>query len=365
MFFALHIRKESGMKKRLIALIICAAMLLTLFPYAAAAGKYDPKPAIAWATNKKSFEAYDGKCSSFVSACFRKGGLSDVKESVVGDLMNYIEKKKYGTIVTANDTNLKKLKPGDAIAVACSKKHGSSYYGKHVIFVVSVDQKNKKITYCAKNNDRFKLGMSFSSIKSYDNNWNKGKCSKCGASLKTYLILMENVEPRTAGTLQFYGNYSGKNYLYQGDFSGTLDADYYFSRDTSVSKLSIDGSTRHDGFPSLKIVNTSAGSSGKDLCIKTLTNQCRNNYSVGDSKNMTLSFWAKSSVDGNTFCVRWGFQSDYKTVKLSKDWTRYTVSLPKTTAYNNCLHPYVGKAGTVWMTQMQLEDGTAATDYVS
>ena len=107
------------MKKRLIALFLCAVLLVTLLPQASAAGKYDPKAAIAWATNKTSFEAYTGKCASFVSACLRKGGLSDVKESVVGDLMNYIVKKSYGTIVAANDTNLKKLKPGDAIVVAC------------------------------------------------------------------------------------------------------------------------------------------------------------------------------------------------------------------------------------------------------
>ena len=206
--------------------------------------------------------------------------------------------------------------------------------------------------------------MSFSSIKSYDNNWNGGVCSSCGANLKTYLILMENAEPRTASTLRFCGNYSGKNYLYQSDFSDTLDPAYYYSRDTSVSTLSIDTENTYDGYPSLRIVNKAAGSSGKDLAIQTLTNQCRDNDGIGDSKSMTLSFWAKSSVDGNTFCVRWGFQSDYVTVKLTKDWAFYSVSLPKTTANNNYMHPYIGKTGTVWMAKMQLEDGTTATDFV-
>jgi uncharacterized repeat protein (TIGR02543 family) len=60
---------------------------------------------------------------------------------------------------------------------------------------------------------------------------------------------------------------------------------------------------------------------------------------------------------------RWGYESGYRSVTLSTDWKQYTVRMDKTTAFGNYMHPYVDKAGTVWMTEVQLEDGTSASKF--
>lgn len=168
-------------------------------------------------------------------------------------------------------------------------------------------------------------------------------------------------------TLRCYYNDSGKNYLYGSDFSNGIDSNWWMSRDTSVTTLSVDSSERHNGYNSLKIVNASAGSSGKDLGIQTMTqgNQKDNSY-VGDSKQMTLSFWAKSSKNGTKIFFRWGRESSssYRSVTLTTGWEKYTISMDKTAAYGQWIHPYINAAGTVWLAELQLEDGSAATDFV-
>ncbi|MBQ3355518.1 MAG: InlB B-repeat-containing protein [Oscillospiraceae bacterium] len=163
-------------------------------------------------------------------------------------------------------------------------------------------------------------------------------------------------------TLYCHNNYSGKNYLYGTDFSGSLNSDIIYSRDTSVTTVSTDQTTQHNGNSSLKIVNTSAGSSGKDLAIATLTNDRAANGWIGDSKQMTLSFWAKASNPNTGIYFRWGYGS-YNGVTLSQDWAYYSIPMNRTTTYGKDMHPYVDRAGTVWITEMQLEDGTEATAF--
>lgn len=168
-------------------------------------------------------------------------------------------------------------------------------------------------------------------------------------------------------TLRCYYNDSGKNYLYRSDFSSGLDANWWQSRDTAVSTISVDSSERHNGHNSLKIVNAAAGASGKDLAFQTLTQGNQKNFNfVGDNKAMTLSFWAKSSKDGTKMFFRWGYESNksYRSVTLTTGWKKYTVSMDKTAAYGPWIHPYVDSAGTVWLSELQLEDGSAATDFV-
>lgn len=168
-------------------------------------------------------------------------------------------------------------------------------------------------------------------------------------------------------TLRCYYNGSGKNYLYGSDFSGGADPNWWQSRDTAVAAISADSEERHNGYNSLKIVNTSAGSSGKDLAIQTMTqgNRKDNKY-VGDNKPMTLSFWAKSSNDGTNIFFRWGHESleSYRCVTLTTNWEYYTVSMDKTEACGQWFHPYADSAGTVWLSELQLEDGSAGTDFV-
>ncbi len=165
--------------------------------------------------------------------------------------------------------------------------------------------------------------------------------------------------------LQCFNNYSGVNYLLNSDFAGSLDSGYWSSRDTSVATLSIDTANKHNGYNSLRIDNRSAGSNGKDLRIQTLT-QASGNYDnfVGDSKSMTLSFWAKSSTPGASMYFRWGYSSNFQSVTLSTSWQKYTLRMDKNGDANHCMHPYVDTTGTVWIAEMQLEDGTSASEFV-
>ena len=159
-------------------------------------------------------------------------------------------------------------------------------------------------------------------------------------------------------------NLSDKNYFYGSDFS-TLNNTYWKSRDTSVSTISVDGSVTHDGYNSLKIVNASAGASGKDLAFYTLTNaNVENSGYVGDSKTMTLSFWAKASSSGAKIYFRWGYEGSYRSVTLTNAWQKYTVRMDKTTSYGNWIHPYIDRAGTVWLCELQLEDGASSSEFV-
>lgn len=169
----------------------------------------------------------------------------------------------------------------------------------------------------------------------------------------------------SAYTLQCFNNYSGVNYLLNSDFARQLDSGYWSSRDTSVATLSIDTANKHDGYNSLRIDNRSAGSNGKDLRIQTLTQGSRNydNF-VGDSKAMTLSFWAKSSTPGASMYFRWGYSTAFQSVTLSTSWQKYTLRMDKNGDANHCMHPYVDTAGTVWIAEMQLEDGTSASEFV-
>ena len=86
-----------------------------------------------------------------------------------------------------------------------------------------------------------------------------------------------------------YNNYSGKNYLYNTDFN-SLDSSHWINRDPSVTTLSVDKSNTHNGNNSLKIVNSTAGASGKDLAVATTTQNSKNYGGVGQNGNMVLSF---------------------------------------------------------------------------
>jgi len=165
-------------------------------------------------------------------------------------------------------------------------------------------------------------------------------------------------------TLFLYNNYSGKNYFYDSDFNSSLSEFCWTTRDSSVATLEIDRSQTYGGYNSLKVTNASAGSSGKDLIFRTKTQGNTGEGFVGDNRSMILSFWAKSSQSGTKMYIRWGYESEYRNVTLSTSWQKYTVSMDKTADFNDCMHPYFDRAGTVWLCQLQLEDGTSATEFV-
>ncbi len=166
--------------------------------------------------------------------------------------------------------------------------------------------------------------------------------------------------------LNCYYNFSGKNYLLQSDFASGLNSDYWLSRDTSVTTVSVDSTQKHNGWNSLRIDNQSAGGQGKDLGIKTLTQaESTNANFVGDNRSMVLSFWAKASSVNTKMYIRWGWEplTDYRSVTLTQDWAYYTIPMNKIPTFGNYMHPYIDQAGSVWITEMQLEDGTVPTEF--
>ena len=169
--------------------------------------------------------------------------------------------------------------------------------------------------------------------------------------------------------IEFYKNYSEKNYLMNSDFS-SLDSENWKSRDTSVATIAVDSSQRYpqeDGYNSLRIDNKSAGASGKDLVFRTTTQGSKDNTGfVGDDKSMVLSFWAKASQNGTQMYFRWGYESASvaRSVKLTTDWKQYTVRMDKKPLYGSDMHAYADRAGSVWLCQVQLEDGTTPTSFL-
>ena len=161
----------------------------------------------------------------------------------------------------------------------------------------------------------------------------------------------------------FSWNDSQTNYLHGTDFANGVPYGWS-SRDTTVATISVDTGVTHNEYASLKIYNKSAGSSGKDVEILTQTNNRIASGWVGDNKTMILSFWAKSSVAGTKLHARWGFETTTRSVELSTAWKQYTIRMDKTTDFGNNLYLFANKAGTVWITEVQLEDGTSATEFL-
>ena len=197
------------MKKRALSFFLMLIMVFALLPTSAYAKyTYDPAKAIAWATNKTEFDKYGGKCAAFVSRCPREGGLKDVSYSEPGAMVSFLEKSDYGTTYRINDANLKKLKAGDVVMVYCGKGHDKSkYWGLHTIFVTAVDQKNKKFTYCAKNESRFCVTKTFGYLKNYASYF---KCNRCGSSSNSVGVFVSmnttSQTPKQKYTLLFDGN---------------------------------------------------------------------------------------------------------------------------------------------------------------
>ena len=197
------------MKKRALSFFLMLIMVFALLPTSAYAKyTYDPAKAIAWATNKTEFDKYGGKCAAFVSRCLREGGLKDVSYSEPGAMVSFLEKSDYGTTYRINDANLKKLKAGDVVMVYCGKGHDKSkYWGLHTIFVTAVDQKNKKFTYCAKNESRFCVTKTFGYLKNYASYI---KCKRCGSSSNSVGVFVSmnttSQTPKQKYTLLFDGN---------------------------------------------------------------------------------------------------------------------------------------------------------------
>ncbi len=188
-----------------------------------------------------------------------------------------------------------------------------------------------------------------------------------GHELNIYTTIFVRPCYEATYALNAYLNYSNKNYIYASDFQ-ELEEDYYFSSDSNYQILSIDENEKHDGFNSLKIENLQAGSADKSAIIKTLTMGASNHGDyLGDDRPMTLSFYAKADSKDTKLTFRWGYEStiDGQNVTLTSDWQKYTIRMDKKPAYDYFIHMFADKAGTVWISQLQLEDGKEATEFVA
>ena len=188
-----------------------------------------------------------------------------------------------------------------------------------------------------------------------------------GNELNIYTTIFVRPCYRASFMLNTYLNYSNKNYIFGSDFT-ELNRDYYFSSDDDYQALSIDTEETYDGHNSLKIESMQAGAPDKSAIIKTLTMGASNHGDyVGDDRPMTLSFYAKASSNNTKMYFRWGYEStnDARNVTLTTDWQKYTIRMDKKVAYDMYMHFYADKAGTVWISELQLEDGKEATEYAA
>ncbi|MCQ4022703.1 MULTISPECIES: lectin-like protein [unclassified Ruminococcus] len=194
----------------------------------------------------------------------------------------------------------------------------------------------------------------------FNSGWTNG--GKAGDTFTFYPVWKPN-----NSILYFYPNYSGCNYI----MGGSLDSNYskyIYSRDTSIYNISVDNSQKLNNLRSLKIVAKSAGSSGHDMQIRTSTNAGRSEGSngaytaVGDNRKFTLTFWAKGTVNGAKMYFRWGYTPTYKYVVLTNEWKKYTVDMTKNIYSGISIHPYIDTAGTFWINNLTLCDGSNGTN---
>ncbi len=169
-------------------------------------------------------------------------------------------------------------------------------------------------------------------------------------------------------TIRTYENYNPKNYMLDSGFVNGINTVFWSSRNTSVATVSYSTKVKRvSDYNTLEIINTAAGGNSKDLTFRTCTNGNRSaDGYFGDEMSMTLSFWAKGSKAGTKMYFRWGYQSEYPVcITLNTDWTYYSFRMDKNTGFGCNFHPYVDSVGTVWISEMQLEKGTIATEFVN
>ncbi len=172
------------------------------------------------------------------------------------------------------------------------------------------------------------------------------------------LFSFEEVSRRT---VTFYDNLSN-NYLPTPrevyNFSGSsTPQECYTTRNSEYVTTSINASQNK-----LIIYSKKAGSSGNDIRFKTTLNSSYN-YEMYDANTNTvyLGFTAKSSVQGTKMYFRWGYDSEYKSVTLNTTSTNYLIELPRTKNSDEYIYPYIDRACTIEMSNIQLKDKSSGS----
>lgn len=166
----------------------------------------------------------------------------------------------------------------------------------------------------------------------------------------------------------------GRNLLWNSNFAktdeaitGTTNSWWLHTRGTNLV-ASIDTSTKHNGFNTLKTVSAANGdkNSSNDLewFAWGISERTSDNFH-SKNQNYTLSFYAKASVTTD-FIVRWGYDAygADTTRTLTTNWQKYEIKLHQTTsAYSISIIFKLLTAGTVWFSEFKLEKGSSATGY--
>ena len=166
----------------------------------------------------------------------------------------------------------------------------------------------------------------------------------------------------------------GRNLLWNSNFAktdeaitGTTNSWGLHTRGTNLV-ASIDTSTKHNGFNTLKTVSAANGdkNSSNDLewFAWGISERTSDNLHF-KNQNYTLSFYAKASVTTD-FIVRWGYDAygADTTRTLTTNWQKYEIKLHQaTSAYSITIIFKLLTAGTVWFSEFKLEKGSSATGY--
>ena len=166
----------------------------------------------------------------------------------------------------------------------------------------------------------------------------------------------------------------GRNLLWNSNFAktdeaitGTTNSWGLLTRGTNLV-ASIDTSTKHNGFNTLKTVSAANGDkdSSNDLAWFAWGISERTSDNLhSKNQNYTLSFYAKASVTTD-FIVRWGYDAygADTTRTLTTNWQKYEIKLHQaTSAYSITIIFKLLTAGTVWFSEFKLEKGSSATGY--
>lgn len=166
----------------------------------------------------------------------------------------------------------------------------------------------------------------------------------------------------------------GRNLLWNSNFAktdeaitGTTNSWGLHTRGTNLV-ASIDTSTKHNGFNTLKTVsaaNVNKNSSNDLEWFAWGISERTSNNLHSKNQNYTLSFYAKASVTTD-FIVRWGYDAygADTTRTLTTNWQKYEIKLHQaTSAYSITIIFKLLTAGTVWFSEFKLEKGSSATGY--
>lgn len=166
----------------------------------------------------------------------------------------------------------------------------------------------------------------------------------------------------------------GRNLLWNSNFAKTDEAITGTTNSWGLHTIgtnlvaSIDTSTKHNGFNTLKTVSAANGdkNSSNDLewFAWGISERTSDNLH-SKNQNYTLSFYAKASVTTD-FIVRWGYDAygADTTRTLTTNWQKYEIKLHQaTSAYSITIIFKLLTAGTVWFSEFKLEKGSSATGY--